>query len=202
MTVPSGLRERKKAATRAALGFAALRLAIEHGSLDRVSADQIASEAGVSTRTFHNYFRSKEEAVLNDFNEFARAFLDDVRERARRQPVWDALRDASIGLHVDERFELTMMRCREELVKNSPTLITEQAGKFIELFTAALDIVAEATGSDSDDLYPRLVLGSALIAMKVANEHWLQHPEDAPLSEVLTQTFAQFEAGITRPTTE
>ncbi|GAB4003569.1 TetR family transcriptional regulator [Glycomyces albus] len=202
MAEQTGLRERKKAATKAALGLAAFRLATEKGGLDAVSPDEIAAEAGVSTRTFHNYFHSKEEALLHDFNEVTRVLLDDLRERARRQPIWDALRDASIGLHIDRRFDVATMKCREDLVKNSPTLITVQAGKFIELFTAAVDIVAEATGTDPDDLYPRLVLGSALVAMKVANEHWIEHPEHAPLAEVITRTFAQFETGITRPITE
>ena len=59
-----GLRERKKAATRRALGLAAMRLAIERG-LDNVLIEDIAAAAGVSTRTFNNYFASKYEAICS-----------------------------------------------------------------------------------------------------------------------------------------
>jgi hypothetical protein len=59
---PPGLRERKKIATRQALGLAAMRLAIERG-LDNVLVEDIAEAAGVSTRTFNNYFASKYEAI-------------------------------------------------------------------------------------------------------------------------------------------
>src|SRR5215469_11157364 len=59
---PDGLRERKKAATRHALGIAAMSLAIERG-LDNVRPEDIAAKAGVSTRTFNNYFDSKKEAI-------------------------------------------------------------------------------------------------------------------------------------------
>ena len=59
---PSGLRERKKVATRHALGVAAMRLAIERG-LENVLVEDIAEAAGVSTRTFNNYFASKYEAI-------------------------------------------------------------------------------------------------------------------------------------------
>ncbi|WP_078856715.1 TetR/AcrR family transcriptional regulator [Streptomyces sp. NBRC 109706] len=58
-----GLRERKKQATREALRTAALRLALEHGA-ERVRVDDIARAAGVSPRTYNNYFSSREEAIV------------------------------------------------------------------------------------------------------------------------------------------
>ncbi len=58
----AGLRERKKLATRHALSTAAMRLAIERG-LDNVLVEDIAEAAGVSARTFNNYFASKYEAI-------------------------------------------------------------------------------------------------------------------------------------------
>jgi AcrR family transcriptional regulator len=58
-----GLRERKKDATRKALRDAALRLALEHGP-DNVRVDEIAEAAGVSPRTYNNYFSSREQAIV------------------------------------------------------------------------------------------------------------------------------------------
>jgi AcrR family transcriptional regulator len=199
MADQTGLRERKKAATKAALSGATLRLAVEKGGLEAVTADEIAAEVGVSTRTFHNYFPNKEAAFLHDFNEITEEFIEAVRDRAARQPVWDALRDACVGLHIDERFDIAQMQCREELIHGSPELIKVQAGQFMELFAELHGIVAEATGRSTEDPYPRLVLGSALVAMKISNEDWVANPRGRTLAEAITQAFAQLEAGIARP---
>jgi len=58
-----GLRERQKRARREALIDATHRLVAEHG-LDAVTVEAICDEAGVSVRTFFNYFETKDDAVL------------------------------------------------------------------------------------------------------------------------------------------
>lgn len=58
-----GLRERKKRARRELLVRTAHHLVGLHG-LDAVTVEAICAEAGVSTRTFFNYFESKVDAVL------------------------------------------------------------------------------------------------------------------------------------------
>nr|BFE79419.1 hypothetical protein GCM10020093_020200 [Planobispora longispora] len=57
------MREQKKQATREALSAAALRLALERGP-DNVRVDDIAEAAGVSPRTYNNYFSSREQAIV------------------------------------------------------------------------------------------------------------------------------------------
>jgi AcrR family transcriptional regulator len=58
-----GLREKKRAETRATLEKAALDLVISDG-LDGATIDAISERAFVSPRTFFNYFDSKEDAIL------------------------------------------------------------------------------------------------------------------------------------------
>lgn len=60
---PDGLRERKKRATRSALQSSAVALFRRHGP-DAVTVEDICADAGVSPRTFFNYFSTKEEAVF------------------------------------------------------------------------------------------------------------------------------------------
>src|SRR5271166_2493808 len=98
MTVPAecqheGLRERKKLATRRALGIAAMRLAIQRG-LDSVLVEEIAAEAGVSTRTFNNYFASKYEAICALSADRGRQTGIALRNRPADEPLMEAITHA------------------------------------------------------------------------------------------------------------
>ncbi len=86
----AGLRERKKIATRRALGVAAMRLAVERG-LENVLVDDIADAAGVSARTFNNYFASKYEAICALGFDRAMRVGAALRERPADEPLWDAI---------------------------------------------------------------------------------------------------------------
>ena len=60
---PAGLRERKKVERRLALVDAAHSLVEEHG-FENVTVEDIAAAAGVSPRTFFNYFDTKDDAIV------------------------------------------------------------------------------------------------------------------------------------------
>src|ERR687890_697446 len=89
--VTSGLRERKKLATRLALHQAALQLVAERG-LDAVSVDDIAARADVSPRTFFNYFPTKDDAVLGLDPAALRRTAQALAERPPDEPAVAALR--------------------------------------------------------------------------------------------------------------
>src|SRR6202035_1020 len=91
-----GLRERKKQQTREALSWAALRLAVDRG-FDGVLVEDIAAEAGVSPRTFNNYFASKAEAISARHLDRARMTADLLAARPADEPLWPALTAAVLS---------------------------------------------------------------------------------------------------------
>jgi len=62
-SVSASLREQKKIETRRTLARAAAELLLSEGS-DGMTVAAVAQRAGVSTRTFHNYFPRREDALI------------------------------------------------------------------------------------------------------------------------------------------
>ncbi len=76
------LRERKKADTRSRLAVAAVELLVAEGA-EGATVSAIAGRAGVSTRTFHNYFPHREDAFLH----FLREQVDEWVQRVEQAPA-------------------------------------------------------------------------------------------------------------------
>ena len=92
-----GLRERKKRETRRALNLAALDLVEEKG-FAAVTTEEIAARAGVSARTFFNYFPSKEAAVIGTTAEELEAYAASLEEDAEGESPLDSLRRILAGM--------------------------------------------------------------------------------------------------------
>jgi AcrR family transcriptional regulator/GNAT superfamily N-acetyltransferase len=137
-----GLRERKKNATRQALHEAALRLAIEHGA-DRVTVEAIADDAGVSRRTFSNYFASKEQALLHGDHQRIRVLIDAVHARPAAESPWVALTNAAEELYEGLRDLDPQTVAQGRLVRSQPALAAQQVNIFAAL---ERELAAEVAG--------------------------------------------------------
>ncbi|MFB6987687.1 TetR/AcrR family transcriptional regulator [Streptomyces sp. NPDC056230] len=91
MTVPSGRRERKKAATRQKIADTALRLFMERG-YDAVGIREVAAEADVAVTTLFSHFASKEALVFEQEEDFEQRLTQAVTGRAPHEPLIPALR--------------------------------------------------------------------------------------------------------------
>jgi AcrR family transcriptional regulator len=91
MTVESGRRERKKAATRQKIADTALRLFLERG-YDAVGIRDVAAEADVAVTTLFSHFASKEALVFEQDDNFEHRLAQAVTGRPPHEPLMPALR--------------------------------------------------------------------------------------------------------------
>lgn len=194
----TSLRERKKVATRRALGRAAARLAVERG-VDGVTIEAIADAAGVSPRTFHNYFPGKEEAIVAPLTDGARDVIDALRARPPGEPIWDALQ-AVVGdamLSDDAPGEVIAL---VRVVKQNPALVGGQLRGLGEMQRQIAEVIAARTGTHAGrDLYPNLLAGAAGVAMRTAVDLWADGRTGADLPELIDSAFTRLRAGLPGP---
>jgi AcrR family transcriptional regulator len=116
-----GRRERKKRATRCALAAAALRPASERGPAG-VTVEDISDAADVSSRTFFNYFGSKEAAILSLAPDAAAELRARVLARPPDEPSLEALRVGLTEASATQTQDAEAWWLKMKLVRDHPTL--------------------------------------------------------------------------------
>lgn len=171
-----GLREEKKQATRAALSWAAIRLIVERG-YDKVLVEDIAADAGVSPRTFNNYFGSKAEAVASRHFDRCVRIAAALRERPAGEPLWDAITQAFLDqltpgpeVTAKPRLDREIWAAGLPLMLAHPAIQAETLRAAAEAESVLAAAVADRTGTDvAEDMYPNLVAATVLAAHNVIN---------------------------------
>jgi AcrR family transcriptional regulator len=195
---PEGLRERKKAATRQSLGIAAMRLAVQRG-LDNVLVEDIAAEAGVSARTFNNYFGSKYEAICALAMERSQRMGAELRSRPVDEPLMEAITSAVIepysgGTRTPDREWLDGVR----LVIASPALLGEYLRTHYTAQRMLAEAIADRTGTDLEtDMFPAVLAGAVAAAIQVAHERWLRADPPVALVPLIREALAALRFPLT-----
>ncbi|MFI2507505.1 TetR/AcrR family transcriptional regulator [Streptomyces sp. NPDC018972] len=212
-----GLRERKKRATRAALAEAAVRLAAEHGA-EKVTVEAISAAAGVSVRTFFNYFDTRDDAfVVIDADAGARMRQAVLDAPASLSPL-QALREALAAELAEAEQQHELWRLHAQVVHASPHLLVRTLGAHMADETGLAEAIAAriraggptssvsppAPATDEErrgalDLYPRLLAAVAGTAVRTSVEHWSARQEDAAFLDVFQEVFALLAAGLPAP---
>jgi AcrR family transcriptional regulator len=164
-TVRPGLRERKKAKTRAAIQAQALRLFRRQG-YHETTVEQIADAAEVSPSTFFRYFPTKEDVVLYD--EFDPKMVAALLAQPPELSPVAALRRAMRQVYEEAPAEATdRERHRHELVRTVPELRARMVDGYVSGLVMLTDALAERTGRHSEDIAVRTLAG-AIVGIGVA----------------------------------
>jgi AcrR family transcriptional regulator len=188
-----GLRERKKARTRAAIQHEALRLFRLQG-YESTTTEQIAEAAEVSPSTLFRYFSSKEDLVLTD--DYDPLIVEAVRSQPPDAGPVTAIREALRGLfEALSAEEMSDMHDRVELAFSVPDLRAAMLDQLAQTIRRVTDVVAERTGGKPDDFGAATLAGAILGVMIAAELHWVAHPE-TDLISLLDDALEHLESGL------
>jgi AcrR family transcriptional regulator len=188
-----GLRERKKARTKAAIQQQALRLFREQG-YDATTVEQIAEAAEVSPSTFFRYFPTKEDVVLSDDYDpiLVEAFKAQPPELGPIQAMRAAMGSA-FGLI--PAGEMEALRERSELMMKIPELQAATLANLTQTMRLLNDLLAERVGREPDDFAVRNLTGALLGVWISVLFQWAASP-GVDLVDALDRAMAHLEAGL------
>jgi AcrR family transcriptional regulator len=192
-----GLRERKKARTRASIREHALRLFREQG-YQATTVEQIAAAAEVSQSTFFRYFPTKEDVVLRD--DF------DVRlfEAFERQPpqlapipaIRAAVREAVATLTLAEWDDF---REASQLSFSIPEIRARALDELALTIQAMAEALAKRAGRSAEDLAVRTIAGAVFGVFITVTMPWTDLGEDDAATDAfgrVDEALALLEAGL------
>jgi AcrR family transcriptional regulator len=182
MAEQMGLRERRRRETSADIRDAALHLSLERG-FDKVTIDEICAVAGISTRTFFNYFPNKESAIAYGPSDIPPELVAD----------FVAAGPAPYSVVLAELITLAAHHLRDvpprrehaadmlELAKTSPAVLAAFLADLERFQLQLTDIIVRRQDMKPDDEMAPLISALALTAVRSGLEKWARgKPEDYP----------------------
>lgn len=190
-------RDRRKRLTHQALRRSVLELGLEHG-LASVSIEAIADRAGVSPRTFFNYYDSKEDAALLDLFQIDDAALG-VLSQGGPVGAWTDLtrlfaEDLERAVEDDDFLRFL------ELHGRNPGLAGRQLATFNRV-ESRLSTALQQRLRESSDAAVRapLMVGCCFTAVRVALDGWARSGREGPVRQHLERALAVVEPAFASP---
>lgn len=186
----TGLRERKKLETTRAIIHAARALVEAHG-VEGVTVEEIAEAAGISPRTFFNYFSCKEEAVVSPDPVTLASLGDELLARPTSETPVEALRAVLIGR--GDQATLQRWQMRHELIVQHPRLLPRQLASTAQIEAVLCAALAERTGIDqTHDPRVRAVVAAMLATIRSTVAWWYESDRSRSLADALDQSLTNY----------
>jgi AcrR family transcriptional regulator len=204
---PTSRRELNKAATRQAISDSTLGLLRSAGP-GNFTVEDIAESAGISRRTFFNYFSSTEAAIASVTHGFLDTALQQFRLRPADEPILESARAALVELA--DPMTVAPMAELFSLTQASPLLARSELEAWDhcteQIIAAARERAARNPAADMDELYLRALAGSVISCGKAAMEVWfsrcgtdLSAESLAILRQLLIDSMALLGSGFAAP---
>jgi AcrR family transcriptional regulator len=192
-----GLRERKKARTRASIREHALRLFREQG-YQHTTVEQIAEAAEVSPSTFFRYYPTKEDVVLQD--DMDTRMIEALSQQPPGLTPVAAVRAATRQMFASySPADLDQMHEIVALAVSVPEIRARALDEFARTIEVVSEALAKRAGRPAGDLAVRTTAGAiigVIMSITMPWEGWPGRQDLGHSFQRIDQALALLEAGL------
>ena len=194
---PDGLRERKKARTRASIREHALRLFRELG-YQATTVEKIAEAAEVSPSTFFRYFPTKEDVVLQDDMDIR--MIEALEQQPPELGPVAAVRAAAQQMFASyTAADMDVLRQTTALTLTVPEIRARAVDEFARTIKVVAEALAKRADRPADDLAVRTAAGAIIGVIMAITMPWEGWTEGAAFEDSfgrIDEALALLEAGL------
>lgn len=177
-------RERNKSATRRRIAQATLDLVRGHGP-GNFTVDDVAAAAGVSRRTFFNYFPSIDAALTVTMDEFLESLLGHFESRPAGENIVESMLQALTRPADPAR--MAVMAELYGLAEENPEMMRFQLEAWNRCEQRIIASIKHRIGESTDSLYISALVGSVMSCGRCALAQWLRRTGGAITPDSLQQ---------------
>lgn len=190
MHTTTPLRERRRSETRQEIHQAAVELVLQRG-LAQVTVDEIAEAAGVSPRTFFNYFPTKRHALVTGPPPVPEPVLAQFVDGSG--PVFNGLRDLLLAYAGQLRQERRHLQRVYEVVTANPELAPLVQQRFRDFEAVIADAVAHRLGQEPPSFEASVIAAVSTAVFRAAVWDWRESGDDSTLTDRLRDALTALE---------
>ena len=142
-----GVRERKKAETRASIQHYALTLFAQKG-YEATTVEEIAVAASITRRTFFRYFKTKEGVVFDSYGSHAFIISALSIQPIALTPLQALRQTLCLMLQDTKPQDLEIFRKRLKLIFSEPALQVALSARLNNITDSVAKLIAKRTGKD------------------------------------------------------
>ena len=175
---------RTRQAVHAEITQTAMTLFLERG-FEAVTVDEIASESGISRRSFFRYFGTKEDIVLGNLASEGETMLAALIERPDDEDPWDALIAALRAIKGLRYDDATMLKI-SQMMYGTPSLRARSIEKHLQWQRVLVPEIRRRLGTvgSPSDLRADILVAGVIMCLDVAGEAWTRTGGAASLEDL------------------
>lgn len=177
----------KSAAVVASITASAMEL-FDRNGFDQTTVDEVALAAGISTRTFFRYFRTKEDVVVGTHAAFGPRVAEALKARPSSENIWISLR-RSFDVLAERIIDDPASAAQSLRIINSAAILRAHRLEKHLLWSESLIPEVASRISDGDPVIASSLVQSALVCLDVALGQFAKVPDPEIIHDLLDKAF-------------